>query len=88
MDQVNYFYCLQDYTKSIGIVWSKKHYKAVKDCKKSVISKHNKHHGSFGEYFSFGNKVAYETVDGSSMGQYTVKKNTSIKQRCHIITIE
>ena len=37
--------------KSKGIVWSKKHYKAVKDCKKCVTSKHNKHHGLLGEFF-------------------------------------
>ena len=71
-----------------GLIWSKKHYKAVKECKKSVISKHNKHHGSLGEYFSFGNKAAYETVDGSSVGQYTVNKDASINQQCNIVVIE
>ena len=74
--------------KQKGIIWDKKHYTAVKECKKSVIGKHNKHHGSLGEYFSFGNKAAYETVDGSSVSQYAVKKHATITQKCNIVVIE
>ena len=74
--------------KPTGIVWDKNHYIAVKECKKSVIGKHNKHHGSLGEYFSFGNKAAYETIDGSSVSQYAIKKCATVTQKCNIVVIE
>ena len=74
--------------KNKGMIWTKKHYDAVHECKDSVISKHNKHHQSSGEYFSFGNKGAYKTVDGSSVGQYATKKNSSIQQKSNVIIIE
>ena len=53
--------------------WGEKQHTAVKKCKKSVITSANGHHGSSGEYYSFGNSAMYRTQNLSSIGQY--KKN-------------
>ena len=61
--------------------WEKKHYNAVNEYKSSVISAHNKHHGSIEQYFSFGNKARYKTIGGSSIGYYSIKPKLSIKRK-------
>ena len=55
---------------------------------KSTISKHNKHHGSTGHCFSFGNKAAYKITDNSSVVKYAVIKDTAIIQQYDAIFIE
>ena len=56
--------------------------------KTSVISAKNNHHDSKGLYFSFGNKARYKTIDGSSIGQYTNKKNVTVEQKMKFLVIE
>ena len=66
----------------------KKHHTAVIQCKSSAISSHNKHHGSTGDYFSFGNKIRYNTVDFSSVWQYSTKPHLKIEQKGKCVIIE
>ena len=59
------------------MMWSNKHYGTVIGCKKIVITTENGHFGLKGEYFSFGNKALYATVNKSTVGQYAVKNGVS-----------
>ena len=59
------------------IVWGQKHVKAITDCKNSVITMHNTHHGSLGQYFSFGNNAIYRNINHSTVGQYKNKPRLS-----------
>ena len=64
-----------------SMLWCDKHGEAVKECKNSVISAKKSHHGSLGDYFSFGNSAVYKTVSNSSVGQYQMKRDLSIVQK-------
>ena len=65
-----------------------KHGEAIKECKSSVISSNNSHHGSLGKYFSFGNSAIYKTVNKSSVGQYTTKRGLTVVQKVKSNVIE
>ena len=52
------------------IEWSSKHRNLMKKHKKSVITSESKHHGSAGEYYSYGNKANFGKVELSSVAQY------------------
>ena len=53
------------------IEWSSKHRTLMKKHKKSVITSESKHHGSAGEYYSYGNKANFGKVELSSVAQYS-----------------
>ena len=71
-----------------ALLWSNKHYDAVRRCKKNVMTKKNSHHGSNGEYFSFGNKAEYKLVNNSSIGQYVMKPRINDSTKLGGIAIE
>ena len=64
-----------------SMLWCEKHGEAVKECKNSVISSNNSHHGSLDKYFSFGNSAAYKTVNKSTVGQYHMKRGLLANQK-------
>ena len=54
-----------------GIIeWSSSHRDLMKKHKQSVITSEGKHHGSAGEYYSYGNKANFGMVELSSVAQY------------------
>ena len=63
--------------KSIGIQWGHAEEKILKSVKSSTITATNRHHGSHGGYFSFGNKAFYGKVGLSSVSQYVDKKSNN-----------
>ena len=54
----------------IGLKWGREQYDIVKSCKKNIMTLGNNHHGSYGEYFSWGNKGNYGMKNKSSVGSY------------------
>ena len=74
--------------KKNSLVWTKHHFNKVKKCKRSVITKNNKHHESTGRYFSFGNKAAHRITNNSSVSQYAVTKIASFMQEFDYVIIE
>lgn len=74
--------------KKNSFVWTKHHFDKVNKCKRSVITKSNKHHGSTGHYFSFGNKAAYRKCNNSSVSQYAVRNTATFTQECDAVIIE
>ena len=62
-------------------VWNKQDFVMVKKCKPNIMDSFH-HHGSLGNYYSFGNKANYGMVDTSSVGVYSNKKSKNpIKQQ-------
>ena len=55
------------------ITWNKSHHEMMKKYKKNIIKGSNKHHGSNGCYYAYGNKAYYGMVGNSSVSQYTSK---------------
>ena len=53
--------------------WGREQYDIVKSCKKNIITLANNHHGSCGDYFSWGNKGNYGMKDKSSVGSYVTR---------------
>ena len=47
----------------LGFKWGREQYEIVKSCKKNIMTLVNNHHGSCGEYFSWGNKGNYGMKD-------------------------
>ena len=60
--------------------WNHDDYKRVKKCKPNILQS-SKHHQSSGYYSSFGNKGSYETVNESTVGQYTTKKHSCLSKQ-------
>ena len=79
---------LKKKTINDSFLWCEKHGEAIKECKSSVISSNNSHHGSLGKYFSFGNSAIYKTVNKSSVGQYTTKRGLTVVQKVKSHVIE
>ena len=67
------------------MMWSNKHYNTVIGCKKTMVTTENCHFGLKGQYFSFGNKAQYATLNKSTVGQYAVKNDVS--QQCILDSI-
>ena len=68
-------YCkMQNNVSGRGYRWGPHQAKFCKLTKENVISKDANHHGSEGEYYSFGNKANYGMIDQSSLALYTYKK--------------
>ena len=63
-----------------GIKWGHAEEKILKSIKTNTITATNRHHGSHGGYFLFGNKAFYGKVGSSSVSQYAVKasKNRTV----------
>ena len=57
----------------LGMKWGREQYDAVKSCKTNIMTLANNHHGSCGEYFSWGNKGNYGMENNSSVGCYVTK---------------
>lgn len=64
-----------------SFLWCSKHGEAVIQCKNSVITSSNSHHGSLGKYFSFGNSAVYKTVNTLLVGVYQTKTNLSLLKK-------
>ena len=71
-----------------SFLWFQKHGEAVMECKNSVITSGNSHHGSLGKYFSFGNSAVYKTVNKSSVGVYQTKTNLSLIKKVKVGVIQ
>ena len=56
-----------------GFKWGREQYEVVKSCKKNIMTLANNHHGSCGEYFSWGNKGNYGMKNKSSVGSYVTR---------------
>ena len=52
----------------------------VKECKTNIIKGNSSHHGSSGNYFSFGNRANYGVINTSSITQYIPKKYRSVNR--------
>ena len=70
----------------IGLKWGREQYDTVKSCKKNIMTQANNHHGSCGEYFSWGNKGNYGMKDKSSVGSYVTRP--SVKSSLNSALIE
>ena len=74
--------------ESKGIMeWTSKHHKLMKKHKASIITSEGKHHGSCGDYYSYGNKANFGMVDLSSVAQYTSQK-ASKTMHLNVICLE
>ena len=60
--------------------WNHDDYKRVKKCKPNILRSCN-HHQSTGYYASFGNKGSYQTINASTVGQYTTKKHSRLSKQ-------
>ena len=58
-------------------VWRKDEINEVKECKSNIIKGNSSHHGSSGEYYSFGNRANYGVINTFSITRYT-PKNTHL----------
>ena len=61
-------------------VWAKDKINMVKECKTNIIKGNSSHHGSSGNYFSFGNRANYGVINTSSITQYIPKKYRSVNR--------
>ena len=61
---------LQKKKKQDEVPWGINEYKIVQSLKINIISKHNNHNNSEGQYYSYGNKGSFSKVTNSSVGQY------------------
>ena len=69
---------LNKYRRKNGFIWGREHYNMTKSCKNNILTDSTKHHESAGYYFSWGNRGNYETVDKSSVTQYTHMKKSGL----------
>ena len=56
-----------------GLQWGIDQYNIIKSCKKNIMTAANNHHGSCGEYFSWGNKGNCGMQNNSSVRSYVNK---------------
>ena len=75
-----FFGRLQRQTGISKYVWGGDKLNIVKECKTNVIKGNSSHHGSSGNYFSFGNRANYGKINNSSITQYVPKKYMSVNQ--------
>ena len=59
------------------MTWGKDKTCIVRQCKRNIIKGNSSHHGSSGNYFSFGNRANYGRINNSSITQYIPKKYSS-----------
>ena len=62
--------------------WTSIHHDSMKKHKHSIITTEGTHHGSSGNYYSYGNKANFGMVDLSSIAQYTVNKSKHLTGIC------
>ena len=70
---------LQRQTDISKYLWGKEKTGVVRYCKSNIIKGNSSHHGSSGNYFSFGNRANYGLLNRSSVTQYVPKKYRSNK---------
>ena len=64
---------LQRQTCVSKYLWGKEKNTVVRDCRSNIIKGNSSHHGSSGNYFSFGNRANYGLMNKSSITQCVPK---------------
>ena len=61
---------LQRHTGISTYIWGKENTSVVRECKTNIIKGNSSHHGSSGNYFSFGDRANYGLINNSLITQY------------------